>query len=338
MKRFARGLVVGKFCPLHRGHMLVIDTALAACEEVVVLSYTKPEFDLCAPAVRAEWASALYPQVRALVLEDSEQVPLPDNDAPDEVHRAFVGWVCRYLLGVRVDAVFTSENYGDGFAASLTEYFGDGPVVHICVDKARNLVPVSGTAVRANTYKYREFLAPPVYASFVKRIGIVGGESSGKTTLAHDLAREMRSVWAPEYGREKWVENGGVLSFDDLREIAEVQVAREDRLTQDANRFLFCDTTPLTTLGYSMEMFGAADPVLERLANRCYDHVLLCAPDFPFVQDGTRRDSDFRGRQHHWYLHALDRNQIAYTVVAGPPQERLRIVISLLNQLEQTSP
>lgn len=336
MKRYRRGFVVGKFCPLHRGHMLVIDTALEACDEVLVLSYTKPEFDFCAPALREQWVRALYPQVRVLVLNDSAEVQLPGNDAPDEVHRAFVGWVCRHLFGTRVDAVFTSEDYGDGFAASLSEYFGDRPVQHVCVDKARMLVPVSGTAIRADPHRYRDFLAAVVYASFVQRIGIIGGESSGKTTLAHDLARAMRSAWAPEYGRERWVEKRGDLSFHDLREIAEVQVAREERLAQTAHRFLFCDTTPLTTLGYSVEMFGAADPVLEQLAQRRYDHVLLCAPDFPFVQDGTRRGSDFRARQHKWYQNALDKDQIAYTVVAGPPQERLRIVASLLNQLEQT--
>lgn len=50
--RFGTGLVVGKFCPLHRGHQHVIATAVAACERVVVVSYTKPEYPRCGPAVR----------------------------------------------------------------------------------------------------------------------------------------------------------------------------------------------------------------------------------------------------------------------------------------------
>lgn len=334
-RQYRRGLVVGKFCPLHRGHMLVIDAALAACDEVAVISYTNPEFDGCGPALREEWIRELYPQVRVLVLEGGD-IALPANDAPEAVHRDFVGWLCDTVLQMQADAVFTSEDYGDGFAAALTTWFaargraGGDPVVHVCVDKARGIVPVSGTAIRSDPFAHRACLHPRVYASFVKRVAILGGESSGKTTLAQQLAEVIGSVWAPEYGRERWVEKAGDLTFDDLREIAAVQVAREEQLLQEARRWLVCDTTPLTTLCYSLEMFGAADPVVEQLALRKYELVLLCAPDFAFVQDGTRRDAAFREKQHQWYRAALDKSQIAYTVVAGPPHERLSLATSLL--------
>ena len=334
-KQYRRGLIVGKFCPLHRGHMLVIDTALAACDEVVVVSYTKPEFAGCGPDVREAWLGALYPKVRSLVLRDTAEVLLPHNDAAEADHRGFVGWICREMLGIEVDAVFTSEDYGDGFAAALSVYFG-AHVAHVCVDKARGRVPVSGTAIRTDAHAYREFLDPRVYASFVKRVAILGGESSGKTTLARDLAIELGTVWAPEYGRERWVEKGGDLSFDDMREIGEEQVQREALMAQQAYRWLVCDTTPLTTLCYSLDKFGASDPVLERLAERRYDAIILCTPDFPFIQDGTRRDSDFQAMQHRWYQTALREKQIAYTVVAGPLEERLRRA-TLLLQLQTPS-
>ena len=328
-KLYRRGLVVGKFCPLHRGHMLVIDTALEACDEVFILSYTKPEFEGCGLDARAGWLQALYPRARALVLSDSPAFPIPHNDAPDTDHRAFVGRVCRDMFGNQVDAVFTSEDYGDGFAASLSAYFG-AHVAHVCVDKARYRVPVSGTAIRCDPHAHRVFLDPSVYASFVKRVAILGGESSGKTTLACSLASGLETVWVPEYGRERWVEKGGDLSFDDMREIGEEQVRRELILAPQASRWLVCDTTPLTTLCYSLDKFGAADPVLERLAERRYDAVILCAPDFPFIQDGTRRDTEFQAMQHRWYQIALDKKQIAYTVVAGQHEERLRRAIFLL--------
>ena len=334
-QRFRRGLVVGKFCPLHRGHMLLIDSALEACDEVFVISYTNPEFAGCGPAVREGWLAALYPQVRSVVLEDRVAVPLPHNDAPEADHRSFVGWICRELLNTEVDAVFTSEDYGDGFAAALNGYFG-AAVAHVCVDKARGRVPVSGTAIRRNPHAYREFLDPRVYASFVKRVAILGGESSGKTTLACDLATALGTVWAPEYGRERWIATGGDLSFEDMREIGQEQVWREERLAQQATQWLVCDTTPLTTLCYSLDKFGAADPVLEHLAERRYDAVIVCTPDFPFIQDGTRRDTDFQSMQQKWYQIALDKRQIAYTVVAGPREERVRRATSLL-QLQTPS-
>jgi HTH-type transcriptional repressor of NAD biosynthesis genes len=79
-----------------------------------------------------------------------------------------------------------------------------------------------------------------------------------------------------------------------------------------------------------MAMFGRADPALERLAERAYDTILLCAPDFPFVQDGTRCDTEFRSMQHEVYRDALDRKQISYTVLAGPLEQRLQHAITLL--------
>lgn len=329
-KRFGRGLVVGKFCPLHRGHMLVIDTAIANCDEVIVLSYTKPEFDGCGKEVREGWLHALYPQVRSLVLGDGDPVNLPDNDPPDAVQRDFVGWVCREMLGCEVDAVFTSEGYGDGFAASLSAFFGRF-VLHVCVDKARSLVPISGTAIRADPYASRSFVAPVVYASFVRRVAVLGGESSGKTTVTRELAERLKTSWVPEYGRERWVEKSGAMGYEDMLHIAQQQVAREDVLVAHANRVLVCDTTPLTTLCYSLDMFGRADRLLEALAERPYDTILLCAPDFPFVQDGTRRDTEFRSMQHNWYRNALDRKQIPYVVLTGPLEQRLEHAISLLN-------
>ena len=322
-KRFARGLVVGKFCPLHLGHMLLIDTALAACEEVFVLSYTLPAFDGCGKAVREGWLRSLYPQVRALVLEDG----IPDNSAPDAQQCDFVAWVCRTYWHTDVDAVFSSEDYGDGFAAALSSHFGR-LVQHVCVDRARTLVPISGTAIRNDPGAARAFLAPVVYASFVKRVAVLGGESSGKTSIAAGLAALLGTVWAPEYGRERWVEKSGALAYDDMLHIAQVQVAREDAMAQQAHRVLVCDTSPLTTLCYSLDLFGCANAQLEQLATRAYDTILLCAPDFPFVQDGTRRDTDFRARQHNWYRNVLDRHQIPYTMLAGPLEQRLQHAIS----------
>ncbi len=329
VRKYARGLVVGKFCPLHRGHMLVIDAALAACDEVFVISYTKPAFEGCASDKRQTWLHALYPDVTALVLSDSASLTLPHNDAPDAQHRAFVGWVCTNLLGITVDAVFTSEDYGDGFAASLSRCFR-APVQHVCVDKARSAVPISGTAIRADPYAARAFLAPAVYASFVNRVAILGGESSGKTSLAQALAARLGTVWVPEYGRERWVEQDGKLAFADMLAIAQTQVARETALVQHAKRWLLCDTTPLTTLCYSRELFGRANPRLEALAQRTYDTILLCAPDFPFIQDGTRRDTEFRTRQHDLYQSVLERDQIPYIVLAGPLEQRVRHAETLL--------
>ena len=197
-KRFRHGLVVGKFSPLHRGHEFLIDSARAACERVTVLSYSKPEFPRCDATSRRAWLRHRALGVTAVVFDEKELARLcrirgaepramPRNDAPDDTQRAFVAWVCLQLLKVRVDAVFTSEVYGDGFAAFLSRAFANEDathpgVVHHLVDQQRTIWPVRGTEVREAPARWRPWVDPFVYADLVRRICILGGESSGKTT------------------------------------------------------------------------------------------------------------------------------------------------------------
>jgi len=346
-ERFHRGLVVGKFCPLHFGHELLIRRAAEACDELVVVSYTKPEFERCEPATRAVWLAARFPNVESLVFDDhalrqaaavrgiDEPPAIPENDAPDVAHREFVGWLCWTLLGKTVDAVFTSEAYGDGFAAGLTQYFRargsvGSDVRHVCVDSARRLVPISATRVRSDPHAHKRLLADEVYARLVQRVCLLG-ESTGKSTLAATLAARFATCWAPEYGRELWERQGGKLAFEDLLQIAEVQIEREHERSEHANRWLFCDTSPLTTLLYSRELFGSADPALERLAERAYDAVFVCAPDFPFVQDATRRDGEFRERQHAWYVRELGARHIAFSILEGTIERRAAAVSAAID-------
>lgn len=322
-RSFARGLVVGKFCPLHLGHESVIRRALECCGEVFVLSYTSPELPGCEPDKRRAWLAARFPEVRSLVLESSDGIP--PNDADDTTHRRFTAGICRERFGTTVDAVFTSEAYGNGFAAELSREFGH-PVSHVTVDAAREAIPISGTQLRADIHAHRRFLAPEVYASFVQRVAILGGESSGKTTLAAALAEHFGTVWVPEFGRELWEQKGGRLEPADMETIVEEQVAREERALQRADRFVFCDTTPLTTLFYHGSLFGTDCPSIDLAALRPYDFTVLCAPDFPFVQDGTRRDEAFRGIQHLWYLERLASMRVRYLLASGKLGARITSV------------
>ncbi len=335
------GLVVGKFCPLHKGHEALIDFARERCDRLVLLSYTKPEFPDCPPERRAAWLEALYPDATRLVLDDSALArfvektgeparALPDNGAPEQEHRAFVAWVCRTMLGLSVDRVFTSEAYGDAFAQALACDFGH-PVEHVAFDPARRAVPVSGTALRDARALHRTFLSEPVRRSMVRRVGLIGGESTGKTTLATALADALNTCWVPEFGRELWEERAGDLRLDDMLVIAREQVAREERALADANGWLICDTTPLVTAFYSEAMFGHADSALWELADRRYDRLFLCAADFPFIQDGTRRDAAFRRRQNDWYAERLDTLGHPYDILTRSLPARRDAVLGYLH-------
>ncbi|MGA4634399.1 AAA family ATPase [Pseudomonas solani] len=336
---FRTGLVVGKFSPLHLGHEQVIRTALGQCQRLLLLCWSLPELPGCDAGRRERWLRLRFPGVQAEVVtpariqawrEQGMCLPdLPHNDAPEFEPRQFVAEFCQAVFGTTVDAVFTSESYGDGFAEHLAGVFGH-PVRHVCVDQQRLAVPVSGTRLRADPHGLRGFLAPEVHADFVERIVFLGGESTGKSSLAIALAEALDAPCVAEFGREHWVAKGGALEYDDLLHIGRTQMAREDQAALEAGRYLVCDTSALTTLFYSHAMFGRAEAELATLAERPYTHSFLCADDFPFVQDGTRQDETFRRRQQAWYHAELQRRGWPYQVLTGSLEARVQQVLAHL--------
>ena len=167
----------------------------------------------------------------------------------------------------------------------------------------------------------------------LRRLALLGGESSGKTTLARALAAALGTVWVPEYGRQRWEELRQTLSVDELLQVARTQIAWEDEHALRARDWLICDTTPLTTLQYCLHDHGRAPPELYELSRRAYDLTVLCQPDFDFVQDGCRRDPDFRSAQHAWTLQRLAEAGVDPLVVHGTVDERLSQMLAHLSDL-----
>ena len=157
----------------------------------------------------------------------------------------------------------------------------------------------------------------------VARIAVVGGESTGKSTLVQALGERYGEPCVAEYGRTLWEERRGQLAYDDLRAIGVRHVADEDDALARATRGAFVDTTPLTTLWYSIDGYGKADPELVGLSWRQYDLTLVCAPDFPFVQDGSRSSDDFRLRHDRWIRATLAARGVDFVDVRGPIAARV---------------
>lgn len=165
----------------------------------------------------------------------------------------------------------------------------------------------------------------------VKTLCLLGGESSGKTTLARALAAQLGTVWVPEYGRTRWEEIGGVLSVEELIRVGQVQVEHEEQFAAQARDWLICDTSALTTLVYCELDHGCAPPELVRLARRPYDLIVLCEPDFEFVQDGCRRDAGFTSAQHLRAVELLGEFGLPCVSVTGTVEQRLQQLAEYLS-------
>ncbi len=172
-----------------------------------------------------------------------------------------------------------------------------------------------------------------VDGSRIARIAVVGGESTGKSTLVAALAARYDEPSVAEYGRLLWEQRAGRLDFDDLRAIAVHHVGDEEFARERATRCVFVDTTPLTTLWYSIDGYVRADPELARLSWRRYDLTLLCAPDFAFVQDGSRSSPDFRLRHDRWLRAILRTRGVDFIDIRGSVEARVAQVAAILDPL-----
>lgn len=338
-KQYKTGFVVGKFSPLHLGHMYLIERARAACEVVRVLSYSTPPLGQFAAEERREWFNMLYGKSSSVFTHEHINSG-PANDQPDDVHRRFCAdWYSEMWDYAPPDAVFTSEHYGDGFAQYLSQALNH-PVVHELVDLERTRVPVSATAVRDSMYGDRaaiaQFVDPIVLPSLVPRIAFVGGESSGKTTLSTAVHNALRSrgigsQWVEEYGRTYGDINNQEYSVKALNTIARTQVNME-RTAQLHGTIVLCDTTPMVTEWYSEKWYNYVSAELEMLSERRYAHTFWCDSTIPFVHDGSRIGEQFREEGGAWQLNKLIERNVEHTVISESAlNARVDRVLSVLS-------
>lgn len=315
--RWRRGVVVGKFLPPHPGHGLLIDTALAACETLDVIVCERAD-DPIPGAARASWLRELHPSARIRTIED-----VYDPDDSRLWAELTVGW-----LGERPDVAFTSEDYGEPWTRAMG-------CDHVLVDWARTRVPISGTTIRADPHAHWEWLPPPVRGWYAKRVCLIGAESTGKTTLAEALARQLDTVWVPEYGRElteaKYARGDTRWSRQDFVDIALEQERREDAAARSSNRVVVCDTNAFATTLWTRRYLGHPDAEVDAIGerSRC-DLYLLTGDEIPFVQDGIRDGEIIRHTMHGWFVEALARKATPVRRLQGTLDERLREALAAI--------
>lgn len=330
MTAFRHGLVWGKFLPLHAGHSLVIRAALEQCDRVTVVLGARRDEPIPRD-VRRAWLEEVHPEVEVRVHWDDAPVDYTNPEVWDQQMAQL-----RTVLPSDLDAVFTSEAYGDELGRRLD-------LKHVCVDRERRAHPVAGSAVCPDPDGYWSFLSPPVRAWFVRRIVVLGAESTGTTTLANALADQLDCEWVPEYGRE-WsrIRPGGLVTpwrSEEFDHIARCQAAEEDGAARRAHTpWLVCDTDALATAIWHERYVAQASAGVEELAaaRRPFLYVLT-ADDIPFVQDGLRDGEHLRDWMTDRFREVLAQQRAPVVEVGGSVQARVMSVLAEIRRLQSTA-
>ncbi len=274
------GVVCGRFLPLHRGHQYVIDVARGSVQDLLVLVFASPNDPIAGPT-RVRWLRELYPEVAVELVERTASSLV----APE------LGELVRAIAQHRKDPpryFFASEPAYAQAAAAIGAVF-------VPVDPSRVAVPISGTSLRADVVRHFAMLPDSVRPWFVRRVAVIGAESTGKSTLCAQLAEHYQTLHVPEYARTLAEAGGGELDAEGLALAGRGQRAAEEALARRANRVLICDTDARMAALWSERLYGEAPAWLTEQA---YDLVLLTSLDEPFVGRADRDHPAARAAFH----------------------------------------
>ncbi len=199
----------------------------------------------------------------------------------------------------------------------------------------------------------------------MKKIVIIGPESTGKSTLCEQLATHFKTLWCPEYAREYLLKNGTDYSYEDLLTIAKGQIALEEEYTKSivnsqesgvpdspltthdsslpthhsrlptSDSPLFIDTDMYVMKVWCEFVFGNCHRfILDEIVKRKYDLYLLCNVDLPWVKDELREYPDLENRLKLYYIYKdiMINQSVPWVDISGGYEERLGKAIDAVNR------
>ena len=171
----------------------------------------------------------------------------------------------------------------------------------------------------------------------MKKIIILGPESTGKSTLCEQLAEHHKTVWCPEFAREYLLMKGKAYNYEDLLNIAHGQIELEDTmLTEARNGFYFVDTDMYVMKVWCEVAFESCHTwILQQIARRKYDLYLLCCTDLPWQPDELREYPELESRKKLYaiYKDIMINQNTPWIEIHGSYEQRLKQAIACVEAL-----
>lgn len=339
------GIIFGKFYPLHTGHIYLIQRAISQVDElyIILCSDTKRDEELFndsamsrQPTIndRMRWLLQTFKYQKNIHIELLNEDGIPSyphgwNEWSERVKTLF------HEKGIDPHCVYSSEPQDVKMYRDLFN------LETILVDPNRDFMKISATKIRRAPLKNWQYIPTEVRPFFVRTVAILGGESSGKSTLVNKLANVFNTTSAWEFGREYVFSNLGgderALQFSDYDKIALGQAQYIDFAVKYANKVAMIDTDFITTQVFCKKYEGKEHPFVQAMIqNYRFDLVIVLENNTPWVSDGLRHLGNPTQRKDFQKLLVtmLNKNNIKFVSIDSPDyDQRYLRCIELISQL-----
>lgn len=339
------GVIFGKFYPLHTGHIYLIQRACSQVDELhIIMGYDESRdrqlFEQSAMSQQPTISDRLRWLLQTFKYQKNIHIHAFNEQGLEPYPHGWQRWsegITEFMAqqGILADKVYTSE-LDD--ATMFQHYLGISAVV---IDPNRTFMNISGRHIRRDPFRYWEYIPTEVKPFFVRKIALLGGESSGKSTLINKLANIFNTTSAWEYGREYVFDQLGgderALQYSDYDKIALGQAQYIDFAVKYANKVTFIDTDFITTQAFCQKYEGRPHPFVQALIDEYrFDLVILLENNVPWVADGLRSlgSSVDRSEFQTLLVSLLEQNHVDYThVIEDDYDSRFLRCIELVHQL-----
>ncbi len=323
----------GSFNPLHLGHVDCILQAANMCGKLFIVLSVGDNRDEVDYRVRYRWLYTLTKHI------GNVSIIMLQDDASTKAAYTKEYWLAdadkvKKQIGEHIDVVFCGNDYGkDSFW-------------NVCYpDSELYIFPrneMSSTEIRNDIYGHWEWIPSVVRPYYTKKVLLIGGESTGKSTLTINLANRFNTNYIDEAGRDISERSGTDLMMisQDFTEILLQHKLNEIKALQYSNKVLFIDTDALVTQFY-MQFLEDPDIVRNRAlsdaidAINSYDIILFLEPDVAFVQDGDRStviEAD-REKYSNQIKELLQKHSRRFVSINGDYQERYKKAVTLVESM-----